>query len=251
MADTYEAFSDEVTKRLPILVESAKTGEIAKAIELLADAVAKDGIIRAFGTGHSEAFAMEIAGRAGGLIPTSRLALRDIVLYGTHTVSELADPTLERDPKLAEELFGLHTRHPEDIYIIASNSGVNGSIVGVAEQVKAHGHKLIVVTSLDHTMKVTSKHPSGKRLMDFADVTIDNLAPYGDSTLTLESGLVMGAISSITAAFIAQLMTLGVAENLSARGITPPVYVSANVPGGDEHNNVLKAKYAGRLRVDG
>src|SRR5665647_2583474 len=145
-----------------------------------------------------EAFAMEIAGRAGGLIPTSRLALRDIVLYGTHTVSELADPTLERDPKLAEELFGLHTRHPEDIYIIASNSGVNGSIVGVAEQVKAHGHKLIVVTSLDHTMKVTSKHPSGKRLMDFADVTIDNLAPYGDSTLTLESGLVIDEIAPIT-----------------------------------------------------
>lgn len=251
MADTYQAFSDEVTKRLPILVESAKTGEIAAAIELMADAVANNGIIRAFGTGHSEAFAMEIAGRAGGLIPTSRLALRDIVLYGTHEVSELADPTLERDPKLSEELFALHARHPEDIYIIASNSGVNGSIVGVAEQVKAHGHKLIAVTSLDHTMKVTSKHPSGKRLRDFADVTIDNLAPYGDSTLTLESGLVMGAISSITAAFIGQLLTLGIAENLSARGITPPVYISANVPGGDEHNNVLKAKYAGRLRIDG
>jgi uncharacterized phosphosugar-binding protein len=251
MADTYEAFSDEVTKRLPILVESARSGDIARAIGLMADAVAKDGIIRAFGTGHSEAFAMEVAGRAGGLIPTSRLALRDIVLYGTHEVSELADPTLERDPKLSQELFDLHNRHPEDIYVIASNSGVNGSIVGVAEQVKAHGHTLIAVTSLDHTMKVTSKHPSGKRLMDFADVTIDNLAPYGDSTLTLESGLVMGAISSITAAFIAQLLTLGVAENLSARGITPPVYISANVPGGDEHNNVLKAKYAGRLRVDG
>lgn len=251
MADTYQAYSDEVTSRLPILVESARSGEIAKAIELLADAVAADGVIRAFGTGHSEAFSMEVAGRAGGLIPTSRLALRDIVLYGSHDVSELADPTLERDPKLAEELFAIHATHPSDIYVIASNSGVNGSIVGVAEQVKAHGHKLIAVTSLDHTMKVTSKHPSGKRLLDFADVTIDNLAPYGDSTLTLSSGLVMGAISSITAAFIAQLLTLGVAENLSARGITPPVYISANIPGGDEHNNALKAKYAGRLRADG
>ncbi len=251
MADTYQAYSNEVTSRLPILVESARSGEIAKAIELLADAVAADGVIRAFGTGHSEAFSMEVAGRAGGLIPTSRLALRDIVLYGSHDVSELADPTLERDPKLAEELFAIHETHPSDIYIIASNSGVNGSIVGVAEQVKAHGHKLIAVTSLDHTMKVTSKHPSGKRLRDFADVTIDNLAPYGDSTLPLSSGLVMGAISSITAAFIAQLLTLGVAENLSARGITPPVYISANIPGGDEHNNVLKAKYAGRLRADG
>ncbi len=251
MADTYQAFSDEVSTRLPILVESARSGEIARAVELLTDAVANNGVIRAFGTGHSEAFAMEVAGRAGGLIPTSRLALRDIVLYGTHKVSELADPTLERDPKLSQELFDLHTRHPEDIYIIASNSGVNGSIVGVAEQVTQHGHKLIAVTSLDHTMKVAPKHPSGKRLMDFADVVIDNLAPYGDSTLTLSSGLVMGAISSITAAFIAQLLTLGVAESLTAQGITPPVYISANVPGGDEHNNALKAAYAGRLRVDG
>jgi len=31
-------------------------------------------------------------------------------------------------------------------------------------------------------------------------------------------------------------------------GETPPVYLSANVPGGDEHNSTLEARYAGRIR---
>ncbi|GGQ62938.1 hypothetical protein GCM10010195_18180 [Kitasatospora griseola] len=31
-------------------------------------------------------------------------------------------------------------------------------------------------------------------------------------------------------------------------GGVPPVYLSANIPGGDEHNNKLEALYAGRIR---
>jgi uncharacterized phosphosugar-binding protein len=140
--------------------------------------------------------------------------------------------------------------HPADIFIIASNSGVNGSILGVALAAKARGHKLIAVTSLDHTMKVTPKHPSGKRLSEVADVTIDNLAPYGDSTMALEDGTGIGAVSSITAAFIAQRITIGVAETMRQRGKTPPVYISANIPGGDEHNRALEDLYGERIRRD-
>ena len=34
--------------------------------------IRRGGVLQAFGTGHSQAFAMEIAGRAGGFIPTTR-----------------------------------------------------------------------------------------------------------------------------------------------------------------------------------
>ncbi|MFF5175380.1 hypothetical protein ACFY3U_22495 [Micromonospora sp. NPDC000089] len=34
-------------------------------------------------------------------------------------------------------------------------------------------------------------------------------------------------------------------------GDPPPVYRSANVPGGHEHNLVLEARYAGRIRRGG
>jgi uncharacterized phosphosugar-binding protein len=137
---------------------------------------------------------------------------------------------------------------PNDVFIIASNSGVNGSILGVALAAKARGHKVIAVTSMDHTMKVTPKHPSGKRLSEVADIVIDNLAPFGDSTLSLEGGIGVGAVSSITAAFIAQRITIGVAETIRRRGKTPPVYISANIPGGDEHNRALEDLYGERIR---
>ena len=134
-------------------------------------------MVQAFGTGHSEAFAMEIAGRAGGLIATNRIALRTLVLRGDRDVSALGGAEFERDPNIGENLLALFDVQPNDIFIIASNSGVNGSILGVALAAKARGHKLIAVTSLDHTMRVTPKHPSGKRLSEVADIVIDNLAP--------------------------------------------------------------------------
>ncbi len=248
--DINEAFVDQVTRRLPALLREAEEGTIKQAVDLLTDAVAQGGVIRSFGTGHSEAFCMELAGRAGGLIPTSRMSLRDMVIYGDLDAADLT-PELERDPSFADDLFALYPRDPRDIFVVVSNSGVNGSIVGVALAAKTAGHTVIAVTSLAHTAGVTSKHPSGKKLAEIADVVIDNLAPYGDSTLTLDSGHVMGAISSITGAVIAQLMTLGVAEQLAARGADVPVYLSANIPGGDEHNDVLKERYRGRLRLDG
>ena len=58
-----------------------------------------------------------------------------------------------------------------------------------------------------------------------------------------------GAVSSLTAAFIAQLLTMMACERMTARGLTPPLYISANIPGGDEHNNALLAAYEGRLRI--
>lgn len=238
----------QATSRLERLAADADAGALDPAVDLMVAALDAGGVIQAFGTGHSEAFAMEIAGRAGGLIPTSRIALRDIVLYGDRDASVLGGGVLERDAAIVDELFDVSIVGEKDVFLIASNSGVNGSIVGVALKAKELGHPVIAVTSLEHTNAVEPKHPSGKRLSEIADVVIDNLAPYGDATLELAGGVAAGAISSITAAFIAQLLTLGVAERISASGAVPPMYISANIPGGDEHNHALEELYSGRIR---
>jgi uncharacterized phosphosugar-binding protein len=246
MTDLTTQYLHEVSTRLERLAAPNKA--IDDAVVLIADALENGGVVQAFGTGHSEAFAMEIAGRAGGLIATNRIALRTLVLRGDRHVSELGGAEFERDSKVGENLLALFDVQPNDVFIIASNSGVNGSILGVALAAKARGHKLIAVTSLDHTSRVTPKHPSGKRLSEVADITIDNLAPYGDSTMVLADGTGIGAVSSLTAAFIAQRITIGVAETMRQRGKTPPVYISANIPGGDEHNRALEDLYGERIR---
>lgn len=229
------------------MADFADAGGLDQAISLMADAIADDGVVQAFGTGHSQAFAMEIAGRAGGLIPTNRISLRDLVLRGSRTADMLTSKS-EREPGLADELFALYPIAAADIFLIASNSGVNGSVVGLALKAKEAGHRVIAVTSLEHTAAVTPTHPSGRRLSEIADVVIDNLAPYGDATLEFSTGVKVGAVSSLTAAYIAQLLTIGVVQRLAAQGYPPPVYLSANIPGGDAHNDVLEARYGTRIR---
>jgi uncharacterized phosphosugar-binding protein len=94
---------------------------------------------------------------------------------------------------------------------------------------------------------VTSRHPSGLRLFELADVVLDNGAPYGDAVLTTGE-LAVGGISSITAALLAQMVVAEVVRTMLAAGETPPVYLSANIPEGDAHNSALEARYAGRIR---
>ncbi|MBL7257982.1 sugar isomerase domain-containing protein [Paractinoplanes lichenicola] len=218
------------------------------AADLLAEALRNGGVIQAFGCGHSEALAMEIAGRAGGLVPTNRIALRDIVLYGGAPMAELADPGVERRTEIAHRLYELAPIKPDDVFVIASNSGINGAVVEMALLVKERGHKLVAITSAAHSAGVESRHPSGRKLGEIADVVLDNGAPYGDATIALPGGGAVGAVSSITAALLAQQLVAEVVARLLAAGITPPVYLSDNVPGGKEHNAEIEARYAGRIR---
>lgn len=220
---------------------------IAAAAALIVDALAAGGVVQAFGTGHSEALAMEVAGRAGGLVPTNRLALRDILVYGGKDIAGI-DSKIERDPQIARDIYALANIQPADIFVVASNSGGNGATVEMAALAKGNGHKLIVFTSMEHTGRITSRHPSGRKLYEFADVVIDNCAPYGDALLPLPGGGAICAVSSISSALAVQLMNTEIVARQLAAGVVPPVYLSANVPGGDAHNDALEALYAGRIR---
>lgn len=248
MSTLLNSYSTEVAKRLRSIEEQVRVGGLEPAIQVIVTAVESGGVLQAIGSGHSEAFAMEIAGRAGGFIPSHAIGLRDLVLLGDREASILGGAELERDVSIVDELWGLYDIHPADAFLIASNSGVNGSIVGLALKAKAEGHPVIAVTSLEHTNAVTPKHPSGKRLSEIADVVLDNRAPYGDATLDLGDGLRIGPVSSITASYIAQLLTIGAAEHIRATGAVPPMYISANIPGGDEHNNLLESRYGARIK---
>ena len=152
-------FAAEVRTRLDTIAALAADGGLDEAIDLLTEAIQAGAVIQAFGTGHSESFAMEIAGRAGGLIPTTKIALRDLVLRGGYELDALGGSSLERSPTVAEDLWAVSTVNPGDVFVIASNSGVNGSIVGLALLAKQHGHPVIAVTSLQHTMAVAAQAP--------------------------------------------------------------------------------------------
>ncbi|MFG1965660.1 sugar isomerase domain-containing protein [Nonomuraea sp. NPDC049028] len=229
-------------------VVSEQAPAVQAAADLITKSIRAGGVVQAFGTGHSEGLAMEIAGRAGGLVPTNKIALRDVVTLGDSPREVLFDPFLERDPAIAYQLYELAAPRPEDAFVIASNSGVNGCVVEMAQLVKRRGHALIAFTSTRHTAQATSRHPSQLRLIDFADVVLDNGAPHGDALLPMASGAKVCGISSISAGLLAQMVVAEVVRRLDEAGEQAPVYLSANITGGDDHNRILEERYAGRIR---
>ncbi|NUW40555.1 sugar isomerase domain-containing protein [Nonomuraea rhodomycinica] len=228
-------------------VAESQAEPVNRAAGLIVEALRAGGVVNAFGSGHSEAIAMEIAGRAGGLVPSNRLSPRDLVLYGGEPPGVLT-PELERDPAIARRIYDLAPVDPRDVFVLVSSSGVNGTVVELATIVKDRGHPLIAITSVAHSTRMTSRHPSGRRLLDLADVVLDNGSPYGDAVLDLPGGGTYGAVSTITSALLAQMVVTEAVERLAALGETPPIYLSVNVTGGDEHNKALESRYAGRIR---
>jgi uncharacterized phosphosugar-binding protein len=238
-------FAAEAVRKIEELA-SSQADAISAAADIVVSVARADGVLHAFGTGHSEACAMEIAGRAGGLVGTNKVSLRDLVFVGGADPTGV-DPHLERDPATGRKLFDLVTPAPQDAFVVISNSGGNGSVVEFALAVKEAGLPLIAITSVAHSSGITSRHPSGKRLFELADVVIDNLAPYGDAILDLPGGGKACGISSVTSATAAQMMTAEALARLLADGGTPPIYLSANIPDADEHNLKLEDHYAGRI----
>ncbi|MEU1389020.1 MULTISPECIES: SIS domain-containing protein [unclassified Nonomuraea] len=228
-------------------VAESQAEPVRRAAALIVAALRAGGVVNAFGSGHSEAIAMEIAGRAGGLVPSNRLSPRDLVLYGGRPPSVLT-PELERDPAVAHAIYDLAPVEPQDVFVLVSSSGVNGTVVELATLVKERGHPLVAITSVAHSTRMTSRHPSGGKLMDLADVVLDNGSPYRDAVLDLPDGGTYGAVSTITSALLAQMVVTEAVEELVALGERPPVYLSVNVTGGDEHNKALESRYAGRIR---
>lgn len=240
---TYASMALELARQ----VAETQEEPVRRAAAAVVASLRAGGVVNAFGSGHSEAIAMEIAGRAGGLVPSNRLTPRDLVLYGGEPASVLT-PELERDPAVAHRIYELAPVAPQDVFVLVSSSGVNGTVVELASLVKERGHQLIAITSVKHSIQMTSRHPSGGKLLDLADIVLDNGAPYGDALMELPGGGSYGAVSTITSALLAQMVVTEAVDLLVELGETPPVYLSVNVTGGDEHNKALESRYAGRIR---
>lgn len=192
------------------------------------------------GSGHSHTVAEEFYGRAGGLAFPIPIMTTELTLEEHPTKSSY----IERLSGYAEILAGLYGIGKGDVVLIASNSGRNAYPVELALCAKERGAKVIAITNIDHSSHTDSRHASGKKLMDLADIVIDNCGVKGDSAMQMEG--MRAAIcptSSMANAFIVQSIVAACAEEMLKCGVEPPVFVSLNTDGNETVNDELFAKY--------
>ena len=132
--------------------------------------------------------------------------------------------------------------------MVASNSGRHAVPVELALAGRERGLKVVVITNLAQSGAWPARHSSGKKLADVGDVVIDNGGISGDACVEMPGmPSLIGPTSSITGMFIINALIVQGIENAQARGAAPEIYISSNT-NGDDHNDVLLAKYRSRIR---
>jgi uncharacterized phosphosugar-binding protein len=247
-----ERFYEDALKRLGKLLDPQRS-ELDRAASLCTEAIARDGLVHLFGCGHSRMMCEEMTPRQGCFV-------------GWHTIVELGltfhnlivGPNglrqslhLEKTLGYAEQILRNFAFGPKDVLIVISTSGIREVIIEMAEGAKRRGLAVIGLVSRAHCEQAKPAHSSGKKLLDLADVLLDNGAPVGDTIFDLGgSRNRTGPFSTVGGAMVMNMLRCEVAQRLVERGIEP-VFLPSHQFAGDrsieEQLEFFYAQYARRV----
>lgn len=220
---------------------------IQKASRVVAEPIAKEEPIHVIGPGgHSNMAAEEVLWRAGGLAP-----INAILDPGTNLIHGAKRSNfIERTPGYALKVLDAYRvgRKPGEVIIIVNAYGVNSMCIDTVLEAKKRKMMTIGITSRsfadvlpkDHP----SRHPSGKNLYQEVDYFLNCHLPYGDAVVEIKGCIQKtGPTSTFCNVFTINLLMIETVKRLMEMGVQPPLWMSANLPGGDEANRQLEEKY--------
>jgi uncharacterized phosphosugar-binding protein len=155
---------------------------------------------------------------------------------------------LERLPGLGKIIFDSNPIGEGDLLILHSVSGRNAVPVEMALCARERGVKTVCITNLRYSRAVAARHPSGKRLFEVCDIVIDNGGETGDAAVTID-GLPekIGPTSTAVGAALLNAVVIDAVNRMIEDGVVPPVLMSANLDGGDEHNARIFQEYGDHI----
>ena len=226
-------------------IESEQLPRIREAADLIAQRLAAGGALHIHDSGHM--LNHELVHRAGGLfamVPFQYSFTVNDPVSPVHTGRPGAPDDVARTFSQVELALEAGNIRPGDVLIVGSVSGRAVNVVHVALRARERGVLVVALTSVAYSSSVASKHPSGKRLFEAADIWVDNGAVLGDACLEVE-GLPVKAVptSGVGAAITAWTLIAETIERLIAMGKPPHVFASANLDWGPEFNEKAKQEF--------
>jgi uncharacterized phosphosugar-binding protein len=231
-------------------IEREEQQAIDRAADLMAEAIKRDQLIHVIGPGgHSNIGAYEMFYRAGGLVPINAILDPGTLL----SMGARRSTIIERTPGYGQAVLEAFEVN-DGVLIIVNAYGINAMCIDVALEARRRGIPTIGVTSRAFAEKVPpdhpARHPSKKNLFEVVDVHIDCHMPFGDAVVSIE-GLQqkVAPVSTLVNCFTLNLLVIRTVEKLLEKGITPPIWTSANIPGGDQANKEYIKRYKSRIRL--
>jgi len=237
-------YFQQVISRLQAVMVSQQEA-IEQAAQWIADALESDHLVWIFGASHAGILSEELVYRAGGLVPVSPIFIPGL----TCDVRPITLTSwLERLDGYASTVVREVPIEAGDVLIVHSVSGRNAAPVEVALYGREQGARVIALTSLDYSQSVSPRSQTGKRLFEVAHLVIDNGAPKGDAVVHLPGfAQPVAPVSTVLGAAILNAIVAEACALLLERGVEPPVFMSANLEGGDAHNARMMRRYRGRV----
>ena len=218
---------------------------MAEVSRLIADATERKNNVWIFGCSHAGIIAEEAFYRSGGMVTVNPIFFPGFML-NTRPVTMTSK--LERLPGLAKIIADENKLRKGDFLLIHSVSGRNTVPVELAIESRERGLSVACLTNVEYSRSVTSRAPCGKRLFEVCDVVIDNCGCRGDACTEID-GLPekIGPTSTAVGAALINAIIIDAVEALIGRGVVTPVFMSANLDGGPEHNDRILEEYGDNI----
>jgi len=227
-------------------IETTQLDVIRQAAQRFAATILKERLVHVFGTGHSRMAVEEMFPRYGsfpGFHPIVELSMT----YHNPVVGANGQRQamfLENVQGFGAVLWRNFATSPDDALLAISTSGCNAVTVDVALEAKRQQMFVVALTALEHAAASTSRHESGMKLHEVADLVLDQQAPAGDSAVWV-AGLEtpVAPLSSVTGCAIINLVKAEVARLLTEAGSPPKVLTAACHLGAEGSRQLFEETY--------
>ncbi|TVR31029.1 MAG: sugar isomerase domain-containing protein [Spirochaetaceae bacterium] len=231
-------------------IEQKQKGNIDRAAAEMKRSIAEDRLIYVFGGGgHTCLVMQELFWRAGGLAnlcPLIDFAIHPVTpayLYLGH----------ERMHGIGNHLVDYYGVGKDDVILVFHSYGFNPPTIDCALEAKSRGATVVGISSSLWQEAIPRdffiRHSSKKNLFEIADICIDNYVPFGDAVINVDGfDKPVSGVSSIIDIYIAHRLEMECVASCVSAGITPPVWSSANLEGGDVSNAELRKRYNSRVK---
>jgi uncharacterized phosphosugar-binding protein len=230
---------------------ATQSDALETASQWCADAIAGDGLVHLFGTGHSRIPVEEMFPRYGsyaGFNPMVELSMT----FHTQVVGANGQPQamfIERVPGLAEVILSNFTFGPKDVMIVFSAGGLSAVPVEIARGARRRGLRVIGVTSIAQSMSDEPSPDVGTRLLDEADLVIDLCTPHADAMVAIDGlDTPIGPGSTLAAVVIVNSIKVRTGQLLVERGAAPSVITRASVVGAERSRQLFDEAYRQHAR---
>lgn len=234
------------TQELLNQLKERQMGAIQQAAELFADRIAKGGLVFLFGCGHSRMMCEEMTPRQGCFVGFVALVEQSLSNHSAIVGTNGLRPPLylEKYEGYSQQILNGFRFGPHDAFIVISTSGIRPVPVEMARGARERGMAVVAIVSRAHCEQSKPAHSSGKKLIDFADIVIDNGCPAGDCVVELD-GLDWrtGPTSTVTGAMIINMLRCETARLLLEKNHKPVLLPSHQFVGNVSAEEQLERFY--------